>query len=518
MIRYLVAADADQIQTFLFRSSHLREVIGGSRLLASFCDRIKETYKTAAIISGGGSFRMDFENKQDANEFIEELADRFYQDTGNILTVAGPIEYDDVEFHVANQELQHSLMEAKLNRPGSESLAFLPIAAQCASCGINLAVTHASPAPEVGETSSKPIYLCESCRKKAEFRSDEMNSFYNNYRNALYNLIPQEKWIFPGDPADAIGSIDATQYVAYLIADGNGMGKLFNQQKTKTELGELSDRLETAIWKSLAAPVPDLISRLKELKKYKGWCPIVPLIAGGDDLFVLVPARYSLDIARVICEEFEKAMEGKATLGVAVVICQSHYPYMLAHEHGEQLLNQAKKVGKAIGGVSTINFDVIVGNEKGRHKDHHKDYQPTMKPYFAGAQKQKGAKAGMSISTLLECRLKLKNLPNTRKSELRALFDPNQIGDLDLETVRTDLGKRIATIRQRVDIELSKKLGEVLSALGGEGETETEIWRSVERGDAAKEYFAQGLPDLIEIWDYGYRLGDPDVNYQVEEK
>jgi len=36
MTRYLVAADADQIQNFLFRSSHLREVIGGSMLLTHF--------------------------------------------------------------------------------------------------------------------------------------------------------------------------------------------------------------------------------------------------------------------------------------------------------------------------------------------------------------------------------------------------------------------------------------------------------------------------------------------------
>ena len=37
MPRYLLAAEADKIQDFIFRAAKLREVVGGSRLLARFC-------------------------------------------------------------------------------------------------------------------------------------------------------------------------------------------------------------------------------------------------------------------------------------------------------------------------------------------------------------------------------------------------------------------------------------------------------------------------------------------------
>jgi hypothetical protein len=36
-MRYLIAAEADRIQDLIFRSSRLREVVGGSQLLSRFC-------------------------------------------------------------------------------------------------------------------------------------------------------------------------------------------------------------------------------------------------------------------------------------------------------------------------------------------------------------------------------------------------------------------------------------------------------------------------------------------------
>lgn len=39
MARYLLAAEADQIQDFIFRASHLREVVGGSQLMTRFNNR-----------------------------------------------------------------------------------------------------------------------------------------------------------------------------------------------------------------------------------------------------------------------------------------------------------------------------------------------------------------------------------------------------------------------------------------------------------------------------------------------
>lgn len=531
MTYFLVAADADQIQTFLFRSSHLREVVGGSRLLASFCDEEKENFAGKVIISGGGSFRLVFEDSELATHYLEDLAERFRYRTGVTLTVAGPEPFEEGGFKEANKQLQLKLLEAKLKRPGFEAVAHLPIIAFCASCGVELATVYDSLTPELDTSQQEKVYLCDSCCRKAQFRHDEQNSFYRDFRSALRSetarrdteaqasIFSRRYWEFPSDPADKLGNLDSTRYVAYLLADGNSIGRLFNQQPNPESLTDLSDRLTKAMWASLAAPVPDLIQRLEELEYSFDECPVIPLIVGGDDIFALFPARYALDTARKVCQAFEQEMDGNATLSAAIVICQSHYPYMLAHEYGEQMLKQAKKLGKSLGGISTINFDVIVGNELPTSFRENAIYRSTLKPYFTKSHSQGYHPAGLDLFTLLEARRDLNKLPGKRKSELRVLFNPHRMKELEDEKMRLAWEQKFDTLRQRLPDDIRSALDQVLTTLGKPGaKMAREIWRDLERTYDIETFHAHGLLDLIETWDYSYRLDLPDMVYQAEEE
>ncbi len=531
MTQYLVAADADQIQTFLFRSAHLREVRGGSMLLADFCAEEKKIWNGSVIISAGGSFRLEFREPGKAEAYLADLAERFRTRTGETLTVAGPEAYEEGGFQAANRRLQEKLLGAKLDRPGFEAVAHLPVVAFCASCGVELATTYASPTPELPPDQQRETYLCDTCRSKAEFRHVEQNSFDDKFRPALRAetasrnvsgqsaVFSKKFWEFPTDPADSLGELDPTQYVAYLVGDGNGMGRLFDQQSSRQELTDLSERLEKAMWASLAAPVPDLIQRLEELEKYKGWCPVIPLIVGGDDLFALVPARYALDTAQRVCEAFEKEMGAEASLGVAIVICQRHYPYMLAHERGVGLLHSTKRLGKTLGGASAVTFDVIVGNELVQTGENQQPYRATLKPYLAGRQAKAHPLAGLPLGALLGQRLDLNRLPGKRKAELRALF--NLVSGLDLknENERKPWEQKLETIRQRLGDETGQALDQALAALGGEAKPfGRELWRAVTRPYEKGKYWAHGLPDLIEAWEYAYRLDLPAQVYWTKEE
>ncbi|GIV79007.1 MAG: hypothetical protein KatS3mg050_3401 [Litorilinea sp.] len=70
---YLLAAEADKIQDFIFRSSRLREVVGASQLLTRFCRSVEETlakdYNAQVVVNDGGSFRVIFETKDQAVAF-----------------------------------------------------------------------------------------------------------------------------------------------------------------------------------------------------------------------------------------------------------------------------------------------------------------------------------------------------------------------------------------------------------------------------------------------------------------
>ena len=79
-MRYLLAAEADKIQDFIFRSSRLREVVGASQLLARFCEEegaplLLEQLAFGGdpnqdiVVNDGGSFRIIFDDADQAKLF-----------------------------------------------------------------------------------------------------------------------------------------------------------------------------------------------------------------------------------------------------------------------------------------------------------------------------------------------------------------------------------------------------------------------------------------------------------------
>jgi len=551
MKRHLVAADADQIQHLLFRSSHLREVIGGSMLLSQFCKdgtnaalaKIGASSKADVIINDGGSFRLEFDSPDKAREFLEYLADSFRKETGGTLTVAGPIEYEDDEsqtnnkedgFKAKNEKLQLDLLNAKYCREGAEAEPQLPISAFCTSCGTELATDYATPTPELPKEERIQTYLCSNCQNKTKERQEQKHPFFNRYREAIQQwekkLNRKTEYPFenPMDPAELIGSLDATQYVGYVLADANGMGRYFNKCKSKDDLAKLSDDLTNALWTSLAEPIPDLIERLikrDKLKNLKNRMPIVPLILGGDDLLALVPARYALDIGRRIGKAFEDEKEMNklgVTLGVAVIICQNHYPYTLAYERGHELLKQAKKLGKSLKSckLSALNFEVIIGNElKASRADQaakKNEIRSTLKPYWIGSKAEPNSlevsNAGIHLDTFLEQRKNLKSIPKKRLHELRRFFDQEQANKPRDAAQWT---KDFYEFRQRVKPEnWADALNKTLAVLGVDSNNN---WRSVLRRPKEDPYSASGMLDLIEAWDYAFQLHIEDKEYRVEE-
>ena len=78
--------------------------------------------------------------------------------------------------------------------------------------------------------------------------------------------------------------------MAYIVADGNNMGTVFSSCKDFDQLEKLSDSLDEVINYSLAEPTTFLLeNQEKQLQKSKDYpfIPVLPLILGGDDVFVL---------------------------------------------------------------------------------------------------------------------------------------------------------------------------------------------------------------------------------------
>lgn len=561
-MRYLLAAEADKIQDFIFRSSRLREVVGASQLLSRFCRSVEDTlardYGGDVVVNDGGSFRVIFEGteaKQHAINFGADLAELYRLSLGGSLSVAEPVEMNG-DFRLANKTAGKKLRQAKDRRRGVVAEAHMPYVAFCASCGVALANEHDRLEKESEEV--RPRYLCGSCQIKAIERATNRDDLLGEF---LTVVIGDQSGIsdyeYPGD-ADQVTRYDRRSYVAYLVADGNGMGQLFRELDTPDRLRDFSSALTKAVRESLAVPTKLLRNQTTMLSSEDArLVPVLPLILGGDDLFALIPAPYALDFSRRFCLEWEDQLSqlvkkagltigqeehggvARPTVAAAVVICKSGYPYALAHRRAEDLLKEAKRHCKLLAAetgehLSAVSFEVILGNrlagQEEEDEERRKAIQQTLRPYWVtkGELSSAATERGIDLSQLLAQRFALKDVPNKRLIEVRKQFErlPADINSrnrgeqlaawtekLEVTLKRSD--KRREVDGQRVNV---NPLRDVLVALGNGANHSSGAhnWREVKHGDG--EPLAHGMLDLLEAWDFAQDLDHGPNDYLPMEE
>jgi hypothetical protein len=565
MKRWLLAAEADKIQDFIFRSSRLVQVVGGSGLLARFCNEaprlIIEQYTGRRpapgdkdiITADGGSFLFAFDDADTARAVGDDLAEAYYRATEGSLTVASPQEYEEGQFRQANKQARGDLRAKKSDRRGQlVAPAHIPYTAICASCGISLAVEYGLRHPD-----DNPNYLCAACRDKSAERDRGGEGFLKSFGDTLKEVVLADtgfgkalretpiRDLLPRD-ADQVGGYDPRRYVAYLVADGNSMGVLFSQCEEPSTLSELSQSLTAALRTALARATARLAEQLRKPDS-EDPVPVTPLIMGGDDLFALVAAPYALDFARQVCLEFESEMKkavdrpelsdviGYPTMSAAVVICKQNYPYALAHRQGEALLDRTKELTRAARleddlNLSAVSFTLVKGGDvelQAAGGDGGREYVvPGLSPYWVPSEplSDKAQEYALGLRQLLQARYDLRGLPGKRRAELRELFTaqlPAQGGRHNkhnvLEELTDDWRPGLDALLARVGRkkELRNELEGVLGRLGDpDPHRKYYPWR--EFGGRSEKPLAHGLPDLLEMWDFAQDLKRGLTEYEEE--
>jgi hypothetical protein len=565
MTKWLFGAEADKIQVTLFRAARQRQVVGGSSLLAQFEEYARAIAKTEfglnaddLLVTAGGSFRLLFRDevitkKFDGSKTVEQAAQEFGEQLANAyrilldahLTVADTVQVTS-RFQDANKEIGEKIRARKDAATDYETSPHAPTTAYCQSSGVGLAEFFEPRTP-------------------AEPRAEYLSMFAFSMRDAgrvadkdfLSGVKPaNDAWVWMNDvdwanEADEIAAFDGERKnVAYLLADGNNMGKLFAACDEK-QIRALSVTLTNALFAAAAKAIPQLAHRLRERQQThkqgdqdKRIIPALPLILAGDDAFILLPALYSLAYAREFCLEFERMLKESEvvqalvkqngvpspSIAAALVICKGHYPYTLVYRRGQALLKQTKQMIKtaalSTGGQahSAMAVDAIVGSEILARADAPRKYEPSLSPYWIPSEtalSESEQLAGIGLDVLLEQRFALKKLSAKRLAELRTLYSLEQLPkDSDSvpwwEEKLEQLKKRIiATAREKKPRDLDA-LNTALRVLGNEKDGADGHWRTVGRAREI-EYYAHGLPDVIALWNYAQDLKYDLSAYRQEE-
>lgn len=536
--KHLFGAEVNKIQETLFRASRQREVVGGSHLLAVFGEQAetiarKQYGAEDVIVRAGGNFRMVFADVEKARQFGEHLVNSYHLLLEGTMTVADPVPFSEGGFAAAKGELGRQLSQRKRSATGPVDLPHSPTIALCRSSGVGLAVTYASPVPP-----RQPEYAAAFVRRMGQVGFDTKRGA-TPFLDDINRFLSEEfqEWDWAPDPESVAAWDPDRGNVAYLVADGNNMGAFFDACETPKDWKHLSARLTEVTQRAIAAPIPALLQRLLAAKpdyaeKRRRSKPVLPLIAAGDDVFVLLPAPYALDYARQFCIAFEQGMQGDEvvqrmvaygtpppTMSAAVVICKDTYPYHLAHHHGETLLREAKRVVKVAGReggqwLSAVAFDLLVGSELVEGQGASETEWRNLSTYWV-VNEQRAELAALSpavtratipLRQLLDQRLILRQMPSKRLAEVRALFD--RAGDYD----EAEWRRQWARLEQRLRVSAPQEalhltLGHALSELGdrnADPEVNPARWLRVWR--SGQEFWGHGFPDLLRVWDYAQRL------------
>lgn len=192
--------------------------------------------------------------------------------------------------------------------------------------------------------------------------------------------------------------------VAVIHSDGNGVGGIMKDLESsmdrvapgvfKAEVGcdrddpdalrrflrAVNERLQNAVEHAFAAAWTriDELSERDDDRAGRGHTviPVVPVILGGDDVTVITSGDYALPFAAAYLRYYEEATgndpilryltppegqdTGPMTAAAGVAIVKRNFPFHIAYELAEKLVNRAKKVGKtAQPPCSTLDYHVL---------------------------------------------------------------------------------------------------------------------------------------------------------------
>ena len=386
--------DTTGIQPYIFGSNRLRENIGASYLVSqatddwvrNALDTLKSKIKQEIyafnpkkhhqpeakpyieddelapelVYAGGGNTLLLFSDKQYAVQFTQILSKRILEEAPGINLVAVHQEFDwDSQslYDVVQNLMKNDLDAKKRSRIPSAPLLGLGVTATCRSTQL----------VAVGESEEKfeddePYLISREIQKKLDavpLANRQLREKLLNTTSGIYE--------FPFK-TDYMGRSEGdSSYVAVIHADGNSMGKRFQQFGEKLSnrnyiiaMRKLSHSVNEAGINALKKVVEVLVNSIEVdtdgKRKVKGkfeikdnYLPFRPLVYGGDDVTFVCDGRLGLELAAIYLEALEKQIiadgkQIKACAGICVV--KTHYPFARAYQLSEDLCRKAKSFVK----------------------------------------------------------------------------------------------------------------------------------------------------------------------------
>jgi hypothetical protein len=412
----VVAIDVDKRQQYVFETDKLREMLGASRIIDGTRDEAEQNFKTEEglflFAPVSGEIRV-WARKANRDQLLRKAWKlRRYLDEYGVDFSAAYLEVDANHFTEpdgglasVHKKIHEQLTANKNAKPGSDTNPRCSLFAPCAIHGLE-AATYWNPDGDYDE---------EHRREQVGFRAKSKYDFWHDKRKGFYATLLEKPLLerirqldenryarlkTAGLTFSDLSTADngteqrQDQYIAFICADGDNMGKLItalnwnsSQWETNTKPWErnaafaraVDDCLRQAVAHAIAVAVfPDHESLDRRLKGSEVMLPLLPQLHGGEDVWIVCDRDCALPLATAFEEKYRvlaaksdviqraRQVSGETaelTLSLGVAFAKSGYPAHAMIEAAEELLRSAKKrrkghdpFGRAAGEIGCIDW------------------------------------------------------------------------------------------------------------------------------------------------------------------
>ncbi|MBU0568157.1 hypothetical protein KJ693_10370 [bacterium] len=385
------SAEIESIQKYVVTSNKMWTIRAGSYILDKFNKDIKDEFDNNKITGGkliyssGGSVKAIFDDEESAEKYGKKITTELKDETEiAYLTWAVEKIKGNNGISVAFEKVEKEIQKKRSEKQKPISIINHPLFINCEIC-------KKYPAcEEINREGEKRQYLvCQSCKLKSDKSKNRLD---------IYNDIDGNRHLF-----DNFEKLVEDDYLALICSDGNRMGELLIELSKKQDavelLGNFSKKLDKATASAFKKTVEEVFKDY--FKEEKDHFPFMVIVLGGDDMSVVMPAKYAFEFTKAFTENFVQETRNfednlpEVTVSTGIAIAKRTFPFSNLFEVAEELQSNAKKLSRWLKKnngsreYSTVDFEIISESlvkeisERRKHLNFRK-YLVTGRPYLIG--------------------------------------------------------------------------------------------------------------------------------------
>lgn len=333
--RYLYGASIQGIQSFIFQTDRLKDIVGASELVEQACTEVFrneffDEKKCELIVSAAGNVKCIFSDEDMCRRAVLSFPKRVMEKAPGVTISQAVVRLEDDGFSGAVDELEHRLHSQRNRR--SKPLA----------CGfMAMERFRRTGMPSICASGAKDR-TDEGCYLKDKALADSANG--KGATGKLYEKL-YGSHVSLKNATDIASLTGQNDWIAIVHADGNSLGEVVADiGKEPGGLKQFSVKLNEATIKSAQAACRECLGDTGELL-------VRPVVIGGDDITVVCRASIAINFVNSYLRNFEKnsldLTKHALTACAGIAFIKSSYPFSYGYDLAETLCSVAKNDAKS---------------------------------------------------------------------------------------------------------------------------------------------------------------------------